>query len=155
MSWDCYGCCYDWYHGIAMIATMIDVMGLLWLMPWNGYGCCYGCCYSSHYSSHHFAPPWSWPLLSLRSAMVIVIAMTIVVAMTMIIVIVIIITSLGHNHRNFLSYSSLIWEIIYTIRYPCIYQKFPRSFHDTSNFPYHTYISNLMWSLSISYRERV
>ena len=127
-----------------MVAAMIGVMGLLWLVPWDGYGCCYGCCYSSHYSSYHFARPWPWPLLSLRSAMVIVIAMAIVVAMAMAIVIVIIITPLDHGHRNFLSYPPLIWEIIYTMGYPCIYQKFLRPFHDTSNFPHHTYISGLM-----------
>ena len=53
--------------------------------------------------------------------MIIVIAITIVVVIVIVIVIVIIITSLDYNHRNFLSYSSLIWEINYTIRYLYIY----------------------------------
>ena len=25
-----------------MVATMVVVMGWLWLLPWDGYGCCYG-----------------------------------------------------------------------------------------------------------------
>ena len=24
---------------------MVAAMGRLWLLPWDGYGCCYGCCH--------------------------------------------------------------------------------------------------------------
>ena len=27
---------------VAMVAAMIGVMGLLWLVPWDGYGWCHG-----------------------------------------------------------------------------------------------------------------
>ena len=46
LSWDGYDCCYDWYHGIAMVAAMVDIMGLLWLLPWLVSWDCYGCYYN-------------------------------------------------------------------------------------------------------------
>ena len=79
------------------------------------------------------------------TAMVAAIVNTMVAAMVVaILVIILAITSLGHNYRNFLSYSSLIWEIIYTIRYPYIYWKFPIPWDNTSNFPDYTYIRDLV-----------
>ena len=33
----CYGCYYGWYHGMTMVAAMVDTMGLLWLIPWDCY----------------------------------------------------------------------------------------------------------------------
>ena len=30
---------------MTRIAAMVGAMGWLWLLPWDGYGCCYGCYY--------------------------------------------------------------------------------------------------------------
>ena len=35
LPWDGYGCCYGWYHGMAMVAAMVGTMGLLWLLLAN------------------------------------------------------------------------------------------------------------------------
>ena len=43
--------------------------------------------------------------------------------------------------------SPLIWEIIYTMGYPCIYQKYPRPFHDTSTSPRPSHKNQMIWSL--------
>ena len=110
-----------------------------------------------HNYYYHSAWPWPWSLLSLRLAM----------AMVIIITplghghryrygyrrrhghnhpIVIIITPLDHGYRYFLSYSPLIWKIIYTMGYPCIYQKYPRPFHNTSTSPRPSHKNQMIWS---------
>ena len=118
----------------------------------------------NHDHYYHFARPWSslspWPWSYYHSAW----PWPSLLVLRLIITIIII-TSLGHSHGhshyyhfarpNFLSYPPLIWEIIYIMKYPCIYQKFPRPFHDITNFPHYIYISDLVWPLSISFRERV
>ena len=123
MVWDM-GCRYHtmiWYD-IEIIS--FDFYEMVWEtcwyheMMWEVSGICRGIpCYmqgmgnilyievyfyiwnSTDHSSHHSAP--SSLSLSLRSA---------------------------HGHRNFLSYPPLVWEMVYTMGYPCIYQKFPRSY---------------------------
>ena len=150
MVWDM-GCRYHTMIWYDIETISFDFYEMVWEtcwyheMMWEVSGICRGIpCYmqgmgnilyievyfyiwnSTHHSSHHSAP--SSLSLSLRSA---------------------------HGHRNFLSYPPLVWEMIYTMGYPCIYQKFPTSFHDTSNFPDHIFIRGLVWPLSIPYHGRV
>ena len=41
--------CYGWCHRIAMVGAM----GLLWLLPWDCYGCCYDCYYGCYHNCCH------------------------------------------------------------------------------------------------------
>ena len=81
-----------------------------------------------HDHDHYYHSARPWPSL-------------LVLRLTITMIMIIISTSLGHD---FLSYSSLIWEISYTMKYPCIYQEFPRPFHDIINFPSHIFIRGLV-----------
>ena len=93
--------------------------------------------HSNNHSSNHSNP--------MAATIAITIAATIVIPQhqpqhARILVIILVITCFAiaimiTSLRIFLSYSPLIWEIICIMRYPCIYQKFPTSFHNTSKFP--------------------